>query len=56
MLMRETTKIKYLALQARYKYLYEVKRYRHDDVVRTLRAEFYMGESRVMYVLGLVIG
>lgn len=46
---RSTTRAKYLALQKRYEYLYDVKRIRHDDVIKQLMKEFYISQDSTIY-------
>lgn len=49
--MRNTTRAKYKAVQARYKVLYKQQRIRHDDVIQMLQEEFYLSEQRIYKIL-----
>lgn len=50
--MRPATRKKYLAIQARFKELYEVERRRLDDVHNILCEEFFLSLSRIYIILG----
>jgi hypothetical protein len=46
---REITRQKYMRIQERYKELYQVKRLRHDDVIETLKKEFFITQTNTIY-------
>lgn len=46
---RSTTTAKYLKIQERYKYLYDVKRLRHDDVIKKLKEEFFISQDSTIF-------
>ena len=46
---RPVTIRKYLAIQKRHKYLYDVKRLRTDDVIKQLMKEFFIADQATIY-------
>lgn len=49
--MRTETLNRYLAIQARFKQLFESERLRYDDVINKLCAEFFIRESTLFKIL-----
>jgi hypothetical protein len=49
--MQTNTARKYLAVQQRYKQLYEIDRLRYDDVIKQLMAEFFCSEGTIRRIL-----
>ncbi|HLF64220.1 MAG TPA: hypothetical protein VI603_10720 [Saprospiraceae bacterium] len=46
---RRSTIVKYLAIQKRYRELYEQQRLRHDDVIKQLCQEFFIAHPNTIY-------
>ncbi len=49
--MRNSTKRKYIAIQDRFKHLYDVERKRIDDVETSLCEQFFLSRSRLQIIL-----
>ncbi len=50
--MRPSTRAKYVAIQQRFRHLYEVERRRLDDVHDILCREYFLSLSRIYIILG----
>ena len=46
---KNITQKKYLAIQARYKHLYDVKRLRYDDVIKQIQEEYFYASHHHCY-------